>query len=393
MKIGILTYHSVCNFGANLQALSTYSYLKNNGFKAIFINWLPSDLENLYKKNVNPLQYTCHQEFVKNFLPTTELCRNTFDIQRVIKKEGIKAVVIGSDAVFSYIPFLKRIHPSRKTLIGITKVSTDHKFPNPFWGEFKKSNDDIKIFAMSASAQFFDFNKCLPLTKVAIKKALSKFSIITARDRWTQRIISNLSNQNIEITPDPVFAFNQNVTCQYDKDEIISKYNLPNKYVIFSFCKQLYDKKWYSELYHSFQKEGFEIVNLTMPEGCLDIPCDIKIATPLSPLEWYGIIKYSSGYVGQRMHPMIVAFHNIVPFYIFDHYAYKKGVLSSSKIYDLLERADFLSNYFNIKEKRIPSPNTILHQITNFDKEKAVDFNKLYYSLYQTMMQNITNLL
>ena len=175
MKIGILTYHSVCNFGANLQALSTYSYLKNNGFKAIFINWLPSDLENLYKKNVNPLQYTCHQEFVKNFLPTTELCRNTFDIQRVIKKEGIKAVVIGSDAVFSYIPFLKRIHPSRKTLIGITKVSTDHKFPNPFWGEFKKSNDDIKIFAMSASAQFFDFNKCLPLTKVAIKKALSKF--------------------------------------------------------------------------------------------------------------------------------------------------------------------------------------------------------------------------
>ena len=101
------------------------------------------------------------------------------------------------------------------------------------------------------------------MTKVAIKKALSKFSIITARDRWTQRIISNLSTQNIEITPDPVFAFNQNVTCQYDKDEIISKYNLPNKYVIFSFCKQLYDKKWYSELYHSFQKEGFEIVKIT----------------------------------------------------------------------------------------------------------------------------------
>ena len=43
MKIGILTYHSVYNFGANLQVLSTVGYLKNNGFEPIVINWIPED--------------------------------------------------------------------------------------------------------------------------------------------------------------------------------------------------------------------------------------------------------------------------------------------------------------------------------------------------------------
>ena len=32
MRIGILTFYKVANFGANLQALSTFYYLKSKGF-------------------------------------------------------------------------------------------------------------------------------------------------------------------------------------------------------------------------------------------------------------------------------------------------------------------------------------------------------------------------
>ena len=39
MRIGLLTYHWVANYGANLQALSTYCYLDNNGYNPIIINW------------------------------------------------------------------------------------------------------------------------------------------------------------------------------------------------------------------------------------------------------------------------------------------------------------------------------------------------------------------
>ena len=37
MKIGILTFYRVANFGANLQALSTYSYLCKHGHEVVFL--------------------------------------------------------------------------------------------------------------------------------------------------------------------------------------------------------------------------------------------------------------------------------------------------------------------------------------------------------------------
>ena len=43
MRIGLLTYHWVANYGANLQALSTYCYLDNNVYNPIIINWVPND--------------------------------------------------------------------------------------------------------------------------------------------------------------------------------------------------------------------------------------------------------------------------------------------------------------------------------------------------------------
>ena len=39
MKIGVLTFLNVANFGANLQATSTYYYLKNHGHVPVFINY------------------------------------------------------------------------------------------------------------------------------------------------------------------------------------------------------------------------------------------------------------------------------------------------------------------------------------------------------------------
>ena len=39
MKIGILTYHSGYNFGANLQAFASSSYLKSLGHEVKIINY------------------------------------------------------------------------------------------------------------------------------------------------------------------------------------------------------------------------------------------------------------------------------------------------------------------------------------------------------------------
>ena len=50
MRIGLLAYHSACNFGANLQLLSTIGFLKKEGHTPIVINWIPASLEKEYEK-------------------------------------------------------------------------------------------------------------------------------------------------------------------------------------------------------------------------------------------------------------------------------------------------------------------------------------------------------
>lgn len=391
MKVGILTYHAVCNFGANLQTLSTVSFFKNMGIDVFVINWYPRDLENYYENHISYEQIVEHDKFVKQYLPITERCFTSEEVSDIITSLQLDAVIIGSDAVFSYIPIRKRIHPSRKTIIGITKVSSDHSYPNPFWADFKNQTKDIKVFAMSASAQYLDVDRCFCFERKKLKHALKKFDGISVRDRWTRYVLSLLTNCSYDITPDPVFAFNTNVSNTCTREAITVKYNLPDKYIIISFCNNIVSENWITQINKLSHEYGFKTVNLAMPEGCLPIKCDYIIDIPISPIDWYNIIKYSSGYIGQRMHPLIVAFHNLVPFYIFDHYAYKKGhrQLESSKIYDLLERADFLNNYYNIKDKSVPLPSKVIDSLLNIDKDKMQRFVKGYNTLYYEMMNEI----
>ena len=100
MKIGILTYHCVPNFGAQLQALSTVCYLKRAGYEPILLNWYPKDLQVMYEHRVSREQILAHEEFTIKYLPITETCRNEQDLVSVINNYNIEKNIVGSDALF-----------------------------------------------------------------------------------------------------------------------------------------------------------------------------------------------------------------------------------------------------------------------------------------------------
>lgn len=390
-RVGLLTYHSVPNFGANLQALSTVSYLKNHGYDVILINWVPEDLEKYYDKSISQPQKHEHEVFVQEYLPISRLCRTSTDVSKVVREYEISTVLIGSDAVFSYKPILKRIHLSRHTLLAYSSVTADHDYPNPFWGEFK-TTDDLQLISLSASAQFLDIDKCFRYEKKRLANSLKDFKYLSVRDTWTSSIVEKLIGKRADLTPDPVWAFNQNCSSYLTvPDAINKKYSLPEKYAILSFCKRIFPVEWYGSLYDELHRHDFSVVNLAMPEGCVNIKADIVIDVPISPLEWYSIIKNSSAYIGQRMHPMIVAFHNCVPFFIFDHYAFKNNNLSSSKIYDILNRAGQLNNYKQIND--VVDPLEVVNAIVNFDVVKASAFIDDCLVAYNKMMKIITGMI
>ena len=65
MKIGILSFYREINFGATLQALSTYKYLEKAGHFPIFINYYSEKKDKKYTPlfGLNP-QTACFASFV-----------------------------------------------------------------------------------------------------------------------------------------------------------------------------------------------------------------------------------------------------------------------------------------------------------------------------------------
>jgi len=404
MKIGILTYHSVYNFGANLQVLSTVEYLRNNGFEPIIINWIPFDLETSYDHNFPIEQADAHKSFIQNFLPCTTICRDENGIAEVIEKYDIKGIIIGSDAVLQHHTTFSRIHFGRKGITLNGKPKSDVLFPNPFWGSFiPYLKEKIPVVIMSASSQNTDYKFINGSLRKKMNLFLNQFKYITVRDDWTRKMIKHLSHGSIisHITPDPVFAFNQNVKDQYTKDEIIKKFNLHEKYLLFSFYDtNIVSKEWLQSFKVIAERNNLQCVALTMPNGLhFNPPFNTKIEVPLCPKEWYGLIKYASGYIGEKMHPIVIALHNVVPIFSFDLYGivnFKVFVNDkSSKIYDILSQAGFLKNRISILRSSDvrPTPEEVFLQISNFDFEKCRLFSKNQQDKYNAMMKDISTIL
>lgn len=394
MNIGILTYHWVSNFGANLQALSTYKYLENHGYNPIVINWVPERLEKFYQDTVSFEQNEAHHLFKERvFKNITTLCRDEIDIARVIDDCNIEIVIIGSDAVFSTKPLLSRIHLGRRG-VTILKPCEDAIMPNPFWGSFipflKKR---IKVVALSVSAQNSSYRKAFfPYEKRAYRDALSRFSYITVRDIWTQRMVSFFTGNRIipNVTPDPVFGFEQNVNP--GKHFYVKKMlGLERPYVLLSVSSL--SPEWQIEVERLFDEKGLDVVGLPRTTVRFNSPLKQCLSFPLDPLDWYDAIKCSSGYIGELMHPVLVSLHNSVPVYVFDTYGFKsKGTLdiASSKTYQIVKKYRLLDCYYNrLISKDVPSPRVIVQSIMSFNKERESTVSYAQLLEYNSAMQTI----
>jgi hypothetical protein len=256
---------------------------------------------------------------------------------------------------------------------------------------------------MSPSCQNSAYTLIDSYTKRKMEKQLHKFSFISARDSWTQKMIEFLlkdDNITVPITPDPVFAFNQNFRQEVSKEEILSKFGLPEKYILLSFRPNIHNpsKEWTKELQNLALQQGYTCVELPLPMGNANLGLQHQIILPLDTLDWYNIIRFSGGYVGHNMHPVIVSLHNNIPFYSFDTYGLKSRFsktknVESSKIYDLLHRAGLSSNWKSSEDIDTVTPTEVLDAVISFDKGKCDKFVKEKLQQYNEMMNCVLNIL
>ena len=399
MKIGLLTYHSACNFGANLQALSTVSYWHNHGYDPVFINWVTNDIEARYKKSTPPLQYEEHERFRTMFFPVTRRCVTDEEVAAVIREEGIEAVVVGSDAVMRTTPLRCRICFPTRHIFSVNKPEIDAMVPNPFWGSFYHLLDHkIPLCFMSASCQNSRYYCSNREEKRIQKELLMQYSYISTRDDWTARQVSWLTDGKINppITPDPVFAFNYNVVNQPTEQDIRQRFGINGRYCLFCFhSDKPVSKQWLTEMQKRMDERGVECVALPFPRGVeFHHPFDKQIGFPLSPLDWYALIKYADYYIGENMHPIVICLHNAVPCFSFDYY----GIVSyryfvnekSSKIYHILNQYGHPQNRVSLKGiYHEPSVDFVLEKLDGFNKDKVSKHSEKLLTNYKQMMADI----
>ena len=403
MKIGLLAYHAVCNFGAMLQLLSTYMFLKNHGHEPVIINWVAKDLENYYAQNTPISQIENQLKLRLQLWKETALCRTIKDVANIISNEQIDAVIIGSDAVAQHHPLFERIVFPCRNIIAINSVTSDVLFPNPFWGIWTDYLDKpVPVALMSAASQDSKYKYISKKLRKQMKERIMAFSYVSVRDVDTQKMFSFITEGQCcpSVTPDPVFAFNQNAASLVpSKEELMKKYGLSGKYMLISFKNEKrcnVSQTWLNKFQDIAKHHGIQCVSLPFSTSLSAGELESEIALPLNPIDWYALLKYSCGYIGNNMHPIVVCIHNTVPFFSFDNYGTKhaNGLFcdsSTSKIRHILKVANLLDCRIasNSLFRRTPSPEHVFDKLQTFDKAKCKNFAQGYLNKYNEMMTKI----
>lgn len=401
MKIGLLAYHAACNFGAFLQLLSTVEYVKKQGDEPIVINWVPKDFRKEYEKKSLPEVRKVYAQLREVYYPMTELCETARQVARIIEKERIEAVIVGSDAVSQHHPLRERIHFPCRRILYISRPTSDRMYPNCFWGSFNKYlNNPVPVAVISGSSQDSKYYYIKGRAKQRMKESILGFRYMSVRDDWTQKMMQYLTDGEVipKVTPDPVFAFNHNAAHFVpSKEEITRKFGLPTDYLILSFKgKKSVSQAWIDAFQQLATEKGLACVKLPYADAPAYGDIQFSVGDAITPLEWYALIKYSKGYIGNNMHPIVTSITNGIPFFCFDNYGIAKINSEwtngeSSKIYHILKRANLLAYrvFISGKDYVCPSAEEVLKSIISFDKAKEKSFASGYYQEYLMMMEQV----
>lgn len=406
MKIGVLTFLHVANFGANLQATSTYYYLKNQGHTPVFINYTSNQVEitnkiSQFKKKLQnrsiSIQTLEHEKFIKeqikNQTRNVHTCSQVFE---VIKEEGIEAVIIGSDAVAQHWPLFSTLKLGKHRPFWIEPLQQERRFPNPFWGV--GFSDKIPTAMMSVSSQ----NSKYPIFTKSVLKRIAKqidtMTYVSVRDAWTKdMMLAAQPSRSIEVTPDPVFALNYNLGDLIpSENDIRRKFELPEKYVLIGLRSQVYTYEELDKMNELLMSEGKECVAFNI-DGVYAYkhPFKYEIKLPLNPLDWFGLIKYASAYIGSNMHPIVSSLTNGVPCFSIDNWGIvdfwgKKKTSKSSKVYDVLSQYGLTDYWCSIENGKCSTTvEKIIEKLHNFPTDKVKQISIKRVNVYKNMMERI----
>lgn len=324
-KIGIITFHNALNTGAVLQAYALQQYLKAQGYKVEFINYLSPKAKitwrnfisksifntvtkwqdifyrNQYKNNFNKILKVNERKYYS----TNELNANPpeYDIY-----------IAGSDQIWNF-GFSKKFNPAYLLNFG---------------------GDEIRRIAFSASMGQTNQPKEI---EGVFKKHLKKFDFISVREKNGFEYIKSLLGDNFEIDhiADPTFLIKKD-----DYLNIAERNNEPQEFMIsyilphYEFPKQLFKVINIIE-----EKLKYKLINLKNPDTCLRLPNKKNLV--VDPQKWLAYFINSKFNICCSFHAVVFSLIFHKPFVVVSPYKNQR-IISLLEPLNLLDRCIYTNN-------------------------------------------------
>ena len=217
MKVGVITFHSANNYGAELQTWALQKVHKDLGTKPGVINYHPDIIDGLYdpmklkrgfarnllrcklyiRNRKSLIRYNKFQSFLKTKLNLIGDYRTYKEL--VDAKLNLDAYIVGSDQVWN------------PTHIG--------GYNPAYYLEFAEASSKRISYAASLGTDYIAAKY-----RNEMEQALKAFTAISVRERSVQTGISELARKSVEVVLDPTLLLDRD---DYDEIKVKSKYKGP----------------------------------------------------------------------------------------------------------------------------------------------------------------------
>ena len=223
MRIGIITFHFVWNYGAVLQCWALQTRLEKMGYEVEIINYCPDyhvkrysiinkdflsatyestkRISSLLSNIKFPLRMVKQRKFehILNYLNVTDIIKSKDEAEKILRKK-YDAVICGSDQIWN-------------------EMITNGTFDEMYFADFTGYKGLKIAYAVSTG------ETVLENRKESLVRLTKGFTRISCREKNTAERLSAIVMRNIDVVPDPTFLL--------DKEDYISLIKSDNdRYII-----------------------------------------------------------------------------------------------------------------------------------------------------------------
>ena len=322
-KIGVITVHKNINYGANLQAFASSSYLRKQGYDCFVIDytlpehekqnhllsWLKQSWDGEKRKGFarkfklsvalalsagwKRKRLKAFKQFRKNHVPLSKNCKTVGEIGAL----GLDTIVCGSDQVWN-----------TGIMGGVVPA---------YYGDVRGVKTKISYAASMGKNEFTEEEKD------TVKSLLCQMDYRSVRESDAAEYLSNLCGKDVEVVCDPVFLLDRE-----DYEKIQGKRKIKGNYVL--LYSIIHDENMTKMAKEYAAEKGLKLIEICMSK---DKKATHKQIVTYGPCEFLNAFAYADTVFTNSFHGTAFSLIYEKKFYIVNN---KHG---GSRITNILEKA------------------------------------------------------